>query len=185
MAELNTVRLSIGGMSCAGCVAAVEKALQAVPGVETATVNFAEHTAEILGDVDSGILIKAVVDAGYEAAELKSLEEEQAEREVKEQAHYRKLTKQSAAAAAVGFPLMIAGMAGWLPALAEAQALWLGIGVVTLVAMIYAGGHFYLGAWKQFRHHNANMDTLIAMGTGSAWVYSLSLIHISEPTRPY
>ncbi len=175
MAESNTVRLSIGGMSCAGCVAAVEKALQAVSGVESATVNFAEHTAEIIGDIDSDTLIKAVFDAGYEAAELKSLEEEQSERELKEQAHYRKLIKQSAAAAVVGFPLMIAGMASWLPALAEAQALWLGIGILTLAAMVYAGGHFYIGAWKQFCHHNANMDTLIAMGTGSAWIYSMAI----------
>jgi Cu+-exporting ATPase len=175
VAEKQAVRLSIGGMSCAGCVAAVEKALQTVPGVDSATVNFAEHTAEVLGTADSETLIKAVFGAGYEAAELKSLEEAQAEREQKEQAYYRKLLKQAAAAAVVGFPLMIAGMAGWLPGPAEAQVLWLAIGVVTLAAMIYAGSHFYIGAWKQFTHHNANMDTLIAMGTGSAWIYSMAI----------
>jgi len=175
VAEAESIRLSIGGMSCAGCVAAVEKALQGTPGVESASVNFAEHTAQITGDVDSDTLIKAVVDAGYEAAEVKSLEEEQSEREQMEQTQYSKLLKQSAAAAIVGFPLMGAGMAGLLPALAEAQALWLGIGVITLLAMVYAGGHFYVGAWKQFKHHNANMDTLIAMGTGSAWIYSMAI----------
>ncbi len=175
MAEAQKVRLSIGGMSCAGCVAAVEKALQAVPGVEQASVNFAEHTAQIIGDISTETLVKAVVDAGYEAAELKSLENEQVERERKEQVYYRKLLKQSVAAAVVGFPLMVAGMAGWLPGLAEAQGLWLLIGLITLAAMVYAGGHFYIGAWKQFRHHNANMDTLIAMGTGSAWVYSMAI----------
>ena len=175
MAEAQKIRLSIGGMSCAGCVAAVEKALQAVPGVEQASVNFAEHTAQIIGDAGTDTLVKAVVDAGYEAAELKSLDNEQAEREQKELTYYRKLLRQSIAAAVVGFPLMIAGMAGWLPALAEAQALWLLFGVLTLAAMVYAGGHFYVGAWKQFRHHSANMDTLIAMGTGSAWVYSMAI----------
>ncbi|MFO7594203.1 MAG: heavy metal translocating P-type ATPase [Pseudomonadota bacterium] len=180
MAEAETVRLSIGGMSCAGCVAAVEKALQAVPGVDAATVNFAEHTAEVHGEVDSETLIKAVVDAGYEAAELKSLEEEQAEREQKEQAQVRALFRKSAAAAVVGFPLMAVGMAGLLPPPAEARALWLGIGVLTLIAMIYAGGHFFTGAWKQFRHHNANMDTLIAMGTGSAWIYSMAITLFPE-----
>ncbi len=175
MAEEQVVRLSIGGMSCAGCVAAVEKALRAVPGVDEASVNFAEHTAQVHGVDDSAVLIQAVKDAGYDAAELKSLEEEQSERELREQAEYRKLLKQSAAAAVVGFPLMAAGMAGLLPALAEGQAFWLGVGVVTLVAMLYAGRHFFVGAWKQFRHHNANMDTLIAMGTGSAWVYSMAI----------
>ncbi len=175
MAEEQIVRLSIGGMSCAGCVAAVEKALSGVPGVDEASVNFAEHTAQVHGVDDSAVLIQAVKDAGYDAAELKSLEEEQGERELREQAEYRKLLKQSAAAAVVGFPLMAAGMAGLLPALAEGQAFWLGVGVVTLAAMLYAGRHFFIGAWKQFRHHNANMDTLIAMGTGSAWVYSMAI----------
>ncbi|HEY9147954.1 MAG TPA: heavy metal translocating P-type ATPase [Gammaproteobacteria bacterium] len=175
MEKAQTVRLSIGGMSCAGCVAAVEKALQGVPGVDEASVNFAEHTAQVSGAVESETLIRAVVDAGYEAAEIKRLDDEQAEREERERLAYRKLLKQAAAAAGVGFPLMVAEMAGWLPPLAEAQALWFGIGALTLAAMVYAGRHFFVGAWKQFRHHNANMDTLIAMGTGSAWVYSMAI----------
>ena len=69
------IRLSIGSMSCAGCVAAVEKALNAVVGVESATVNFAEHTAEVEGGFSTDALIKAVVDAGYEAALLQSEED--------------------------------------------------------------------------------------------------------------
>ncbi len=183
MAE-QQVHLSIGGMSCAGCVASVEKALQAVPGVDEASVSFAEHTALVSGSVEADTLIRAVVDAGYEAAELKGLDEEQAEREAKEQAHTRQLFKQSAAAALVGFPLMAAGMAGRLPALAEGQGFWLFIALLTLAAMLYSGRHFFIGAWKQFKHHNANMDTLIAMGTSSAWVYSLviTLFPDSVPT---
>ena len=66
------VRLSIGGMNCAGCVATVEKTLKNVPGVSEATVNFAEHTASVSGTADARALISAVVAAGYEAAELKS-----------------------------------------------------------------------------------------------------------------
>ncbi len=174
MAE-QQVHLSIGGMSCAGCVASVEMALQAVPGVDEASVSFAEHTALVTGSVDAETLIRAVVDAGYEAAELKGLDEEQAEREAKEQAHTRQLFKQSAVAALVGFPLMSAGMAGRLPALAEGTLFWLLMAVVTLAAMLYSGRHFFIGAWKQFKHHNANMDTLIAMGTGSAWCYSVAI----------
>ena len=175
MAQQQKIHLSIGGMSCAGCVAAVEKALQAVPGVEEACVSFAEHTALVTGSVEVDILVRAVVDAGYEAAELKGLDEEQAEREAKEQAYTRQLFRQSAVAALVGFPLMVAGMAGLLPALAEGTVFWLVAAMVTLVAMFYSGRHFFIGAWKQFRHHNANMDTLIAMGTGSAWLYSLAI----------
>lgn len=66
-------------------------------------------------------------------------------------------------------------MAGWLPALATpaGQSFWIAAGLLTLAAMVYSGGHFFAGAWRQFRHHNANMDTLIALGTGSAWFYSM------------
>jgi Cu+-exporting ATPase len=169
------IHLSIGGMSCAGCVAAVEKALQAVPGVAAASVSFAEHTALVSGEVDVATLIKAVVDAGYEAAEMRGLDEEQAEREARDLAHTRQLFRQAAVAAAVGFPLMTAEMAGWLPLLREGRLFWLLVAALTLAAMLYSGRHFFIGAWKQFKHHNANMDTLIAIGTGSAWLYSLAI----------
>jgi len=171
-------RLSIGGMSCAGCVATVENALRAVPGVLDATVSFAEHVAVVQGTVDSATLIKAVVDAGYEAAELKGLDDEQTEREAREQAEYRRLLRRAGVAAALGFPLMLFDMSDWFPTLHSdgGRIVWLFIGLATLAVMIYAGRHFFTGAWKQFIHHNANMDTLIAMGTGSAWIYSMAIV---------
>jgi len=169
-------RLSIGGMSCAGCVAAVEDALRKVSGVTSATVNFAEHTAEVSGDVEAETLIEAVKSAGYEAAVLTGGEGEAEERAAAERAHYRTLLRQAAVAAAVGFPLMVAEMSGWLPPVAGARPLWILIGLITLAAMAYAGGHFFTGAWSTFRNHNANMDTLIAMGTGSAWLYSMAIV---------
>ncbi|WP_092997119.1 heavy metal translocating P-type ATPase [Thiohalomonas denitrificans] len=168
-------RLSVGGMSCAGCVASVEKALNAVPGVETASVSFAEHAAQVSGRVDADTLIKAVVDAGYEAAEVKDLDREQEEREAAEREAYRGRFRKAGVAALVGTPLMVGEMAGWFPAIADAPLFWLLIAAVAGATMYYAGRHFFIGAWKQFRHHNANMDTLIAMGTGAAWLYSLAI----------
>ncbi|MEW6645887.1 MAG: heavy metal translocating P-type ATPase [Pseudomonadota bacterium] len=178
MSEPAVHRLSIGGMSCAGCVATVENALRAVPGVLDATVSFAEHVAVVRGTADGAALVKAVVDAGYEAAELKELDDEQAEREAREQTEYRRLLRQAAAAAALGVPLMVFGMSDWFPPLHSdtGRIVWLVLGLATLAVMIYSGRHFFTGAWKQFIHHNANMDTLIAMGTGSAWVYSMTIV---------
>ena len=49
-------------------------------------------------------------------------------------------------------------------------------GLLTLAVLIYSGGRFFVGAWKALRKHNANMDTLIAMGTGSAWLYSMLVV---------
>lgn len=167
-------RLSIAGMSCAGCVKTVEDALRGVPGVTEASVNFAEHTANVTGDVDTEALIQAVTDAGYGAAEMRGAEDE-TEKEAAEFTHYRKLLRQTGVAALVGAPLFIGGLFGWLPALSTApgQAFWLGAGVATLFVLVYAGRHFFTGAWKALLNHNANMDTLITLGTGSAWLYSM------------
>ncbi len=175
MSEIQVHRLSVGGMSCAGCVASVEKALKAIPGVADATVSFAEHTAQVSGTVDADTLVKAVVDAGYEAAEIKDLDREQEEREAAEREAFRSRFRKAGVAALIGVPLMVGEMAGAFPSIAEATAFWLLVAAVTAATMYYAGRHFFIGAWKQFRHHNANMDTLIAMGTGAAWLYSVAI----------
>jgi len=171
------IRLSVSGMSCAGCVATVEKALKGVPGVVDATVNFAEHTASVQGEVAADVLVQAVRDAGYDAAELRGLEDE-AEKEAAEMVHYRELLRKSAVAAVVGLPLFVLGLLDALPGLASepGRIFWLLAGVATLFVLVYSGRHFFTGAWKSFRVHNANMDTLIALGTGSAWVYSMLVV---------
>ena len=177
-----SIRLSVSGMSCAGCVATVEDALRAVPGVAEATVNFAEHTAQVRGSVDADSLVKAVRKAGYDAAELRGVADEE-EKEAAEFAHYRKLLRQAAVAGVIALPLVIGDMLlHALPMLHDpgGRTFWFGVGLATLFALVYSGGHFFTGAWKSFRNHNANMDTLIALGTGSAWLYSMVVVIFPE-----
>jgi Cu+-exporting ATPase len=168
------IRLSISGMSCAGCVTTVENALKNTPGVAEASVNFAEHTASVSGDVDPDRLVQAVKDAGYGASELRGAEDE-AEKEAAEFAHYRRLLRESVVAGAVGAPLFVAGLMGVMPGMDTIahRLFWAAVGAASLFVLWYSGRHFYIGAWKAFRAHNANMDTLIALGTGTAWVYSV------------
>jgi len=176
-------RLSISGMSCAGCVSAVEKALNSVQGVETAVVNFAEHTASISGDVSADVLIKAVKGAGYDAAELTAADAQQIEeKDQQDLLYYQQSLKKSLLAALVGFPLFIAGVLGYLPPIESLtdKIFWLITGLLTLGVMLYSGRHFYVGAWKSFKVHNANMDTLIALGTGAAWVFSMCVLLLSS-----
>jgi len=176
-AEASTHRLSISGMSCAGCVATVENALKNVPGVIESTVNFAEHTATVRGSVDAKALIAAVTASGYSAAELRGLEDE-TEKEAAELVHYRALLRKFIAASVIGLPLMLAELLGVMPMLdmPSGRIFWLVVGAATLWVLVYAGGHFFRGAWKSFRAHNANMDTLIALGTGAAWVFSMLVV---------
>ncbi|MEK6770466.1 MAG: heavy metal translocating P-type ATPase [Pseudomonadota bacterium] len=177
MSTPNTIRLSIGGMSCAGCVATVENALQNAPGVSEASVNFAEHTASVTGAVDAKALIAAVKASGYDAAELRGPEDE-AGREAAERTHYRKRLRQFAIAIAIGAPLMALEPFGLLPHVGagHGQLFWWVVAAASLFVLVYGGGHFFVGAWKSFRNHLANMDTLIALGTGTAWVYSMLVL---------
>ncbi len=172
---MSTVRLSISGMTCAGCVSRVEKALQAAPGVSSAAVNFAEHTATIEGDVDARTLIAEVAATGYEAAELTSIEDV-AEKEASEHERYRELLRKAAVAAALGVPQFVFGMAGWLPDIASGRPFWLVVGLLTLAMLAYSGGHFFTSALKLARRGESNMDTLIALGTGTAWAYSMVIL---------
>ena len=136
----NQTRLSISGMSCAGCVSSVEGALQAVAGVSAASVNFAEHTAVAEGDAPAQALIDAVRSAGYDAAELTSAADE-TEKEAVELAYYRSLLKKAAVAGVVGFPQFALGMAGLLPTFATigGRLFWLAIGLLTLFVLVYSG----------------------------------------------
>ena len=175
-------RLSVSGMSCAGCVASVEDALRAVPGVQQATVNFAEHTALVEGDVPVEALVRAVFAAGYEAAELRGVDDE-ADKKTAEFAHYRRLLRQTLAAALVAVPLLVGDMMlGILPDLGTpgGRLFWLTTGFATLAVLVYSGRQFFTGAWKSFIRHAANMDTLIAMGTGTAWLYSMFVVLFPE-----
>ena len=181
MSEQPVIHLSVSGMSCAGCVASVRKALLAVPGVSTAEVNFAEHTAQVTGEVRSPTLIQAVVAAGYNAAVMTG-PEDIAERDVLEAGHYRSLLRKAAVAALIGMPLMAGDWLGMLPGVGtpEGALFWPGIGLATFAVLVYSGGHFYTGAWQSLRRHNANMDTLVALGTGSAWLYSMAVVLFPE-----
>src|SRR3569832_1743796 len=100
------VRLSIAGMSCAGCVSAVETALRGVPGVHEAAVNLAERTAEVRGTAASTALKETIKLAGYDAAELRGLEDEEEIRTI-EEAHYRRLQHQTTKTKTNNTPLFI------------------------------------------------------------------------------
>jgi len=176
-----SIRLSIVGMSCAGCVSVVEGALAAAPGVESATVNFADHSAAVTGRVASEALVKAVQAAGYEAAVMEDLEDP-ADQAAMEMRRYQQLMKKAAVAGAFGAFLMLLEQFGWLPHIGSAtgQWFWPEVALITLAIMVYSGWHFYSGAFKAFTLKQANMDTLIALGTGSAWLYSCIVIDYYE-----
>jgi Cu+-exporting ATPase len=179
--EDDKLRLSILGMSCAGCVGAVEGALSSVEGVIDVSVNFADHSALVAGDADPDALKKAVQDAGYDAAVMEGLEDP-SEEEERELQRYQRLMQKAKVAATFGVPLMVFSHLGWLPEISSGAGRWFWpvIAVITLGILKYSGGHFFSGAIKSLMLGQANMDTLIALGTGSAWLYSCVIIDFSS-----
>ncbi len=172
-----TIRLSVTGMMCAGCVSSVETALQSVQGVTQADVNLAERTAMVSGHFDPAAVVKSVKAAGYTAAIMQGYTAEE-EKEAHEQQQYQHLWKRVWVAGIPGAFLMVGDMVlGILPGMdGSGRWFWLFTGLVTLAVMAYSGGHFYKGAWQQLKHRSSNMDTLIALGTGTAWLYSMLVV---------
>ncbi|KHJ49773.1 copper-transporting ATPase [Vreelandella venusta] len=170
------IRLAITGMTCASCVKSVQKALERAQGVDTASVNFATHTAQVFGHVDAATLMAAVDAAGYRAepiVDMRAAEETRAEQEAR---FYRTRLKGSAYSLALALPLML-GMFVYHPQpVGMGRLFWLVIGLFTLAILVFPGRHFFVNAWKNLKHHQANMDTLVAMGTGTAWLYSMVVV---------
>ena len=169
----------IEGANCGSCVAKIEKALKSVSGAQRVEMNFADRSVQVEGNASSAELIEAVENIGYKAKPMNSESEQDAldEKAKADNAHYKKLMRNMVLALGVGAPLMLYGLIFDMSVTTNAQRIgWFIVGIVTLVVMAIAGKQFYNGAWQSFKNHTANMDTLIALGTGTAWLYSMVVV---------
>ena len=163
------VSIQVGGMTCVNCAKSIEKALNAKEGVYNAVVNFAtervlvEYNSEQIGL--AGIK-KTIQDVGYEVVEQqKNVEDTEGKAR---QRHIRHLKLLLAASIALTIPIMVLM---FIPILPMEQNNILMFILATPVQFV-VGWTFYVGAYKGLRNKTANMDTLIAMGTSTAWIYS-------------
>ena len=178
-----TTTLDIEGMSCAACASAVEKSLARTPGVQSALVNFATEKATIQYRPDQATpaaLKAAVENAGYGVVEREpdtSAADRQADIDAQKTAAYRQLKRRFGVAAGLAAVIMALSMLMLLPAAMmrmNTQALNWALLLLTLPVLLFSGREFYVSAWNGFLHRAANMDTLIAVGTGAAFLYSLA-----------
>lgn len=237
-------RLHIDQMTCASCVARVEKAIASVPGVTQSTVNLIEKDARVIGG-DPTAVIKAVIDQGYGAHLIESIHRsnelwlsvsdtpDQSTMEqllseldskltlqvddhvwrINTRIHPGRIIKylsnkglsasfvepetldqedplakdrelmalhwrRALVAGLTGTVLMATSMLGLAPELKSDQAPWFywPVALICLSVMTYSGGRYYVSAWRQTMHLSANMDTLVAMGTGAAWLASVGML---------
>ncbi|GHY72973.1 cation transport ATPase, E1-E2 family [Vibrio cholerae] len=178
-ASSQTLSLLIKGMTCASCVASVEKALLSVEGVQSAQVNLAEQSALVRGIfANPQPLLNAIQSAGYQAEIL----DDPAQQQAKQQAQLEALQKEHKQSAllgiALGAHLMLWGVFGGNMMIRNSsdQMVWGGIGVICFALLLTAGRHFFINAWQALTHGRATMDTLVALGTGAAWFYSMLVV---------
>src|SRR3990170_2475175 len=194
------IRFRIRGMTCASCVIRIEQSLRATPGVLSAHVSLGSEEAlveYVPATTDLAAVRRAVGAAGYEVVETPPPSSSSAlDRETEERdREYRTLMRQWWFGAAVGsftmimsYPWLFPGLGRLFPR--ESHRLWYMwafMGVASLAVLLYSGRHFFTGAWLALRHRSANMHTLIALGTGVAWIYSTIALSFPQmfPSREF
>ena len=151
------VDLPVSGMTCAACARAIERTLSATAGVERASVNLATNTATVEYDAArTGVsdFIGAIEDLGYGVPETEPLPD------AGETLYRSRLI----VAILFAVPVVALGMAHIAP--------WIQL-ALTLPVIFYSGAPFYRAGWRALRHASANMNTLISLGTGAAFLYSV------------
>ncbi|PSF39572.1 copper-translocating P-type ATPase [Aphanothece hegewaldii CCALA 016] len=179
---MENTTLKLRGMSCASCANNIENAIRSVSGVEACSVNFGAELATITYDSSQTSIAElqsAVDEAGYSAQPMQDdvlAPEDDTEKRFT-QAENRDLTRKVWLSGIISSILVI----GSLPAMIGLQIplipMWLHHPLLQLIltapVLFWAGGSFFVNAWKSLKRHTATMDTLVALGTGVAYLYSL------------
>ncbi|MDN3682603.1 heavy metal translocating P-type ATPase [Vibrio tapetis subsp. quintayensis] len=176
------IQLMIGGMTCASCVSSVEKALNQVEGVQHVQINLAEQSALLVITHDTPereqALMLAVKAAGYHAERILDEATQRERQNAKLQQTLSHHKRSAFIALAIGAPLMAWGVFGGNMMIRNSQDQWAWgiIGLVCFWLLATAGKDFFVNAWQSILHRRATMDTLVALGTGSAWLFSMLIV---------
>jgi Cu2+-exporting ATPase len=156
-------------MTCASCAASSESILKSQPGVIGVGVNYANATAKIeyVPTITDAHKLKTALQAiGYDLMIDESDDAKESLEQVQQQ-NYKNLKRKTIGAVALSLPLVVIGMFAMNIPFAN-YIMW---ALATPVVLVF-GQQFFIGAWKQVRHRSANMDTLVALSTGTAYIFS-------------
>jgi len=177
---METVTLKLRGMSCASCANSIEDAIRTVPGVSESNVNFGIEQATVTYDprkTDLDTIQDAVSEAGYSAFSLQEQTmvtgEDDAEKSMRA-AESRQLKRKVIVGGALSALIVVGAMSAMLnlPLIRGLDNPWIQLVLATPV-LFWCGGDFFKNAWKALKRRAASMDTLVAIGTGSAYFYSI------------
>jgi len=180
--DSNTINLILQGMTCASCVTSVEKACRSVKGIDNVQINLAEQSAIVSTSLNSDTIIepllKSINNAGYRASIIKDEASQQNELQIAHIKAQKRHKKSAYFALIVGTPLMLWGLLGGNMMIRSPsdQITWGVFGAICFILLATAGRHFFINAWQSLLHQRATMDTLVALGTGAAWFYSMLVV---------
>ena len=174
-ADTHETSFDVSGMTCASCVGRVEKALAKTPGVLDASVNLATEKASVrylVGETEVRDLHRAVESAGYGVTDSGESDEETGSAQDRERG---KLTRDLILSAILTALILLGSLPMMLGRTPPVSMTWLNFGLLILATPVqfWAGWRFYRGAWGALRHGQANMNTLVVLGTSAAYFYSL------------
>ncbi|HEX7411705.1 MAG TPA: heavy metal translocating P-type ATPase [Bacteroidales bacterium] len=189
MAENIKLALPVTGMSCASCAISVESMLKTQTGVKKASVNYGDRSVHVEFDNSAtslGLLRKAVQDIGYDL--MIDLDDVQEKLEAIDRKQMKSMLYKLLVAIVCSLPVLAISMLNHH--ITSADRWWML--ALSLPVILYSGSQFYVTAWKQAIQGSANMDTLVATGTGAAFLFSLMntiapqlLAQQGQPTHVY
>ncbi|MBR0428589.1 MAG: heavy metal translocating P-type ATPase [Lachnospiraceae bacterium] len=177
-------QFNVTGMSCAACQTRVEKAVAAVPGVESCSVSLLTNSMGVEGSADPEAIVKAVEDAGYGASPKAAAVKIAAEEDALVDRETPKLRKRLLASLGFVLVLMYFSMGhmmwGWpLPAFFHDNHVAMGlIQMVLCTIVMVINQKFFISGFKSLWHRAPNMDALIALGSASGYIYSLIILFL-------
>lgn len=179
---VDALYIAVPGMRCAGCIGKIEKTLSGITGVQTVVVNPGDREVTVTGCADITVLLASLSEIGYPGEVIDSEEKARSNREQQEQQQYRRLLRHMVIALGLGLALMIWGVATGETGVNDSvrQWGWGTVGGLTFLVLWLSGGHFFRGAWQALKHGSATMDSLVALGTGAAWFYSMLVVLFPE-----
>lgn len=176
MEKTERIDLPIVGMSCASCASAIQKSLSSLKGVQKAAVNLATEKVRveyIPSEINLGEIRRVIEEAGYRVLEVRPEEElKDVERIVRER-EYRKLKLKFIIGAVLGLVIFVGSSPCWFPWVPDILNNFFVLWALATPVQFWIGWQFYRGAWNAFRHRNAEMNMLIAVGTSAAYIYSV------------
>ena len=174
--EIKTYHFILSNISCIGCVKKIESALNKISNTQDISINLAQRTLTIKTHKSPEEIIKIINQSGYGAKLIQ--DDTLAVTHRKEAEQFQKKLTKAITAGVFGILLILFMQIKFIPPISvqTGQLIWFCLGFFTFIVMLITGGHIYRNAIKNLFKLHVTMDTLVAIGTGAAWVYSMIIV---------